>query len=302
MIYPTGNMTDVPHSDSPVRSIPARSRRQAMDWSLVLASQEIAAIIQPTGDGWELLIDAPEFGRAEAALRQYEIENRGWRWRQEWLGPETVFHGGAALWAAAMAGFYYWTMVRYPGLKSDGMVDSQAIAHGQWWRVFTAVTLHENLSHLASNAGIGFLLLGLAMPRFGPGITLIAAYLAGVAGNCAGVLLQPEDYYSLGASGMVTGALGMLMMTSVTPWKRDRMSGPWLPRSIAAGVLLLVLIGFSPGSDQLAHIGGFVAGAAFGLTLGWIKPARLRRPLPNVLATMALAAVVLGTWVLAVRH
>jgi rhomboid protease GluP len=296
-------MIDTDHPEAlPPPSISARSKRQAMDWSLALASQGIAATILKGERGWELTVDPPDLERARNVLRQYESENRGWRWQPEWLGAGIVFHWGAGAWVAAVVAIYYWSMVRFPWLKSNGMVDSAAVLHGQWWRVFTAVTLHENLGHLLSNAGIGFLLLGLAMGRYGPGVGALAAFLAGVAGNCAGVLLEPHEYYSLGASGMVTGALGLVTVQSFAPWRKYHITLPMLPRAIAAGVLILVLIGFSPGSDQVAHVGGFLAGAALGLGLGWIRPAALHRLSTNVGASVALGALVLITWLLASRR
>jgi membrane associated rhomboid family serine protease len=280
-------------------AIPARSRRQAMDWSLVLASQGIAAIINRTETGWELIVDEPEFERAKGVLGQYQIENRGWRWRREWPGTGVVFHWGGALWALAMAAFYYWSTVRIPWMKRAGMVDSRAVLGGQWWRLFTAVTLHENLPHLVSNAVTGFLLLGLAMARYGPGLAALAAFLAGAAGNYASVIVDPATHESLGASGMVTGALGLITVQSFAHWRKYRAAVSWLPRAVAAGVLILVLIGFSPGTDTVAHVGGFVAGAIFGLALAWVRPAALQRDTPNVVAGMALGALLIITWALA---
>jgi len=294
-------MNDPEHPNGSHSAIPVRSKRLAMDWSLVLASQGISAIINKGEGGWELQVDHADGQRARSVLREYEIENSGWRWQPEWLGAGVIFHWGAWLWVLGIVGMYYWSMVRFPWLKSDGMVDSRAVMHGQWWRVFTAVTLHENLSHLLSNAGIGFLLLGLAMARFGPAVAVLAAFLAGVAGKCAGVLLRPDDFYGLGSSGMVTGALGLITMQSFAPWRKFRMTMPVLPRAIAAGVLILVLIGFSPGSDQLAHVGGFLAGVAFGLTLGWVRPAVLQSTAVNVVAGIVLGALILVTWLMASR-
>ncbi len=292
-------MVDTQDMDGLPPAIPARSKRQAMDWSLVLASQGIAAIINRAETGWELIIDAPEYERAKAVLAQYQIENRGWRWRRELPGTGVVFHWGGALWALGMAAFYYWSMVRFPRLKSAGMVDSQAVLHGQWWRLFTAVTLHENLPHLISNAATGFLLLGLAMARYGPGLAVLAAFLAGAAGNYASVMIDPAAHESLGASGMVTGALGLITVQSFAPWRKHRAAASFLPRAVAAGVLILVLIGFSPGTDTVAHVGGFLAGAALGLALGWVRPAALQREAPNVAGGIVLGALVLATWLLA---
>src|SRR5207249_3261813 len=65
--------------------IPARSRGQAMDWSLVLLSQGIECMIEHREEGWALLVGPQDFERAVAALRQYEIENPGWRcWPLTW--------------------------------------------------------------------------------------------------------------------------------------------------------------------------------------------------------------------------
>jgi rhomboid protease GluP len=294
-------MIDTQDMDGPVSAIPARSKRQAMDWSLVLASQGIAAIIEQAETGWVLIVDSPEFERAKAVLAQYQIENRGWRWRRELPGTGVVFHWGGLLWVLGIAAFYYWSTVRFPWLRGAGMVDSRAVLHGQWWRLFTAVTLHENLPHLASNATTGLLLLGLAMARFGPGIAVLSAFLAGVAGNYAGVILYPAAYASLGASGMVTGALGLITAQSFAPRRKHRMDAPLLPRAAAAGLLILVLIGFSPESDIIAHVGGFLAGAIFGLALGRVRPAALQRSAPNAACGLALGALVITTWLLASR-
>jgi rhomboid protease GluP len=294
-------MIDTQDMGGPAPVIPACSKKQAMDWSLVLASQGIDAIINQAETGWELIVDLPEFERAKTVLGQYQIENRGWRWRRELPGTGVVFHWGASLWVLGIAAFYYWSAVRFPGLKDAGMVESRAVLKGQWWRLFTAVTLHENLPHLLSNATTGFLLLGLAMARFGPGIAMLAAFLAGVAGNYAGILIYPSDHASLGASGMVTGALGLITVQSFAPGRKTRVGAPFLPRAGAAGVLILVLIGFSPEADMVAHVGGFLAGAIFGLALGWVRPGTLQRNAANVACGLALGALVATTWLLASR-
>lgn len=163
-----------------------------MDWGLVLASQDIEAMIVRTEPGWGLAVGELDFERAQAVLRQYRVENRGWRWKQQLPGSGLVFHWGALVWVAAMAAFYYWTMVAFPDLQEAGKMDNRLVAAGQWWRLFTAITLHENLPHLAANAVTGLLLLGLAMARFGPGVAMLAAFLAGAAGNGVGLLVHSD--------------------------------------------------------------------------------------------------------------
>src|SRR5438105_5080583 len=63
--------------------IPARSKRQAMDWSLVLISQGIETTVDLAEEsGWGLLLAAKDHAPAIAILKQYQAENRHWRWRQ----------------------------------------------------------------------------------------------------------------------------------------------------------------------------------------------------------------------------
>jgi rhomboid protease GluP len=281
--------------------IGARSKRQAMDWSLVLASQDIAVIVNQSEQGWELLVDLPDTERAKAVLAQYQAENRGWRWRQEWRGGDVMFHWGSLLWVAAIVAIYYCSTVRFPAMKEAGVVDSSAVRAGEWWRLFTAITLHADLPHLIGNASIGFFLLGLAMARYGAGIAPLAAFLAGAAGNVASLMLYPGPHDSLGASGMVTGALGLITVQTFTPRRKHRVARQLLWRAGAAGILILVLIGFSPGTDTAAHVGGFVAGVVLGMLLGWVRPASLQKGAPNLACGLVLAGLVFATWWLARR-
>jgi len=278
------------------RVIPARSRRQVMDWGLVLASQEIEAIIERTEDGWGLVVEERDYERAQAALRQYRAENVGWRWKQQLPGSGLAFHWGAVVWVGAMAAFYYWTMAAFPQLQGAGMMDNRRVAAGEWWRLFTAITLHENLPHLAENAATGFLLLGLAMARYGPGVAMLAAFLAGAAGNGASFVIHSDASRSLGASGMVTGALGMLSVHSFSLWRKYPAARGLMARGAVAGFLILVLIGFAPGSDIAAHLGGFLAGAIIGLALNAARPAVWQGGWVNVAGALALAALVTLAW------
>src|SRR5689334_16966434 len=88
--------------------IPARSRRQAMDWSLVLVSQGIETTIENSqdGSGWGLIVPSSSFAQAVQSLRQYRIENRNWPWQQHVLKPGFLFDWVSLGWVILLAIFY----------------------------------------------------------------------------------------------------------------------------------------------------------------------------------------------------
>ncbi len=272
-----------------------------MEWGLVLASQGIEAILHQGEEGWELIVGAGDYERARENLRKYQAENRGWRWQQPMPAAGVIFHWGSLAWVAAIVGIYYWSTARFPEARQAGILDSEAVAKGQWWRLFTAVSLHENLPHLMANATTGCILLGLAMARYGAGVGLLAAFVAGAAGNVAGLVLYPEPHEGLGASGMVMGGLGLITAQTFAYWRANRRGAQFYLRALAAGVLILVLIGFSPESDVVAHVGGFVGGVVLGGVLGHARAETLRGGAANLAASVALAALLVATWRLALR-
>ena len=288
-------------STEPARTvIPARNRRQAMDWSLVLLSQSIECTIEHLEDGWALLVGPQEFERAVAALHQYEIENPRWRWRRELPWPSVVFHWGALVWCLVLAAVHWLNATNGASLNAVGRMQADAVLNGAWWRLFTAILLHADLAHLMANITFGLLVLGLAMARYGAGCALLAAYLAGAAGNLARALLHLE-IPSLGASGMVMGGLGLLAIQSLSLRRSTPTAGKYIVGGILGGFMLFVLVGLNPHSDVIAHLGGFVCGLILGGALTLVSQKTLLRPAVNILAGTALAALILLTWTLACR-
>jgi len=177
------------------------------------------------------------------------------------------------------------------------LMSNAAVLKGEWWRLFTATTLHGDLGHLALNVTTGLLLVGLAMGAYGPGLGLLASFLAGVGGNIAGLVIYGTGHQSLGASGVVMGALGLLTIQSL----KVRRARDLLVRGVGGGFLLLILLGFSPDprTDVLAHAGGFATGLILGGSLAlWNKP---RNPGLDIAALFAFATLLLATWALALK-
>lgn len=281
--------------------LPAPSRQKAMDWSLVLASQDIPHFIaSPDESGrWTLRIASADVTRAAAAIRQYEAENKMRPWQQPYWEGRIVFDWLALVWTLALIAIHA-TAESFPTIKQFGAMHGLDVSNGQWWRLVTATQLHADWGHLASNLSLGAVLLGLVMGRWGTAVGMLAALLAGVIGNAANWLLQPTQF-SLGASGVVMGCIGLL---ALQPARADKPAMHlWRNILIGAGgaASLFMLLGLDPRSDVLAHAGGFVGGLALaGLLRVCRELSRSRRA--NFIATIALAALVLLAWLGASSH
>src|SRR5438094_4344099 len=256
----------------------ARHRQQAMDWSLVLLSQGIESVVAQSESGWTLLVEPQDHARALAALRQYQLENRGWHWRQKMSWPQVTFHWGAVAWCLLLALFHWLNHVSGSHLKSVGVMEGSAVVSGAWWRLFTATMLHFDLAHLMANLAIGFPVFGLAMGRYGPACALLAACLAGVGGNVAGLMFHTHAYHGLGASGTVMGGLGLLTVQSFSLRLRNPMAARSIIGGLFAGFMVFTLLGLDPASDVIAHLGGFVCGLVLGAALTAISQEILLGP------------------------
>ena len=295
-------MTSVESTDSAQGVILARNRRQAMDWSLVLISQGIESVVEPSEDAWMLQVQPPDHARALAMLRQYQLENRGWRWHASTPWPPVTFHFGAVAWSLLLALVHFLNAISGGRWQGVGVMDPTAVQNGAWWRLFTATLLHFDLAHLMANLAIGLPVMGLAMSRYGPACAWLAAYLAGAAGNVAGLLLHTQPRPALGASGMVMGGLGLLTIQSLSLRFQDAASRKYIVGGILAGVMLFTLLGLDPTSDVLAHAGGFVSGLILGAALTFVPRNQLSGRPVNTICAAIVAGLITLTWTMAFRQ
>jgi len=69
---------------------------------------------------------------------------------------------------------------------------------------------------------------------------------------------------------------------------------------VGGGVMLFVLLALSPGTDIMAHLGGFAGGLLLGALLSLV-PAVAQRPNANLLSGLGFALLVIVPWWLALR-
>jgi membrane associated rhomboid family serine protease len=281
-------------------TLTTRSLTQAMDWSLVLASQGIAhRIASPDESGqWALQLAPDDLERAQVSVARYEAENAPRPWQQTLVERRLLFDWVALIWVALQVGIHALVANR-PTIEAAGIMHGTAVSNGEWWRLFTATQLHKDSGHLLSNVSIGFVLLALVMGRWGSATGWLAAVVAGVGGNLLNWMLQP-DRFSLGASGVVMGCLGLL---ALQPRQMFPLRAPmW--RGVLAGVsgavLLFVLLGLDPRADLLAHAGGFATGLMLAALLrAW---PRLHNTRSEIAAAGLLTLAWLLPWWAAIQH
>jgi membrane associated rhomboid family serine protease len=173
---------------------------------------------------------------------------------------------------------------------------------GEWWRAWTALTLHLDGPHLAANLVAGVWFGYLAAAQMGGGTAwLLTVTGAGVANLIEG-LLGPADHHSVGASTAVFAALGAMAAFSwrerfATPQRWARRWGP-----LIAGVVLLGWTGSAgEGTDVVAHVTGFAVGALLGATAALPRLRGLLRRVPQWAAGLAALGWLALAWWCALR-
>lgn len=131
------------------------------------------------------------------------------------------------------------------------------------WAIITSVFVHANIGHLIQNM-VALLIFGSFLEKVIKPKKLIAVYfVSGIAGNLASFLFYPNSL-SLGASGAIMGIVGCLtvLRPKATIW-----FGAGLPVIVFSALWVFTdLVGLFVPSDvgNAAHLGGFIAGIAFG--------------------------------------
>lgn len=158
-----------------------------------------------------------------------------------------------------------------------GVMQAQAVWHGQVWRLFTATYMHANLNHILLNM-LGLYFLGPALERrWGRRQFFLAYTIGGIAGNIvltiAGLLgfLDPLTF-GVGASGSVLTLLGAAAVLFPEAEIYVYFLLPVRIRTFVVAysawfVYNIVSRGANYGGD-LCHVAGLVVGLAWGFSGG----------------------------------
>ena len=289
------------------------ARKTADDHALVLETQGIASGMAVTFGQHVVLVRVEDAVRARAELEKYVRENQDWPPREETQPPIRWSLGAALVYCGLLVALDVASRRESFGLDwwHAGVADAAMMRDGAWWRSVTALGLHADVLHLASNLAFGALFGVMLAQSIGFGLAWLAFVLTGGIGNWLNAWVQSPSHASIGAS---TAVFGMLGVQVAHDWVRRRqlhynLFRRWAP--IAIGAALLAWLGGDgrqtdlnvalPKIDVWAHVLGFSTGLVLGWLFGWIKSrARLTAWMQAALAGTAVGLVVLA-WCLALR-
>jgi len=295
--------TEAPPSPILVRT--TRDPRRIDAWVLVLVSGGISPAARAAAGVLELWVAPDDAALALAELDAADAEETQARSAASARAapePAATRHASTAgvLMAALLLAFFAVTGTRAAGAGwfAAGASDAERVLQGEWWRAVTALTLHADAAHVVSNVGIGTLVVGAVMRTEGIGWGAALVLASGTAGNMINAWAHQSLHSSVGFSTAVFGAIGILGGLGYARRKRraHELRSTWL--ALGASLALLAALGASERSDIFAHLFGGLAGVALGLLVG-LSGVRPRTHAGQTLAGLAAAAVVIGSWLVA---
>ena len=187
-------------------------RRECNERLLVLTAVGVEAVITAAAGEFLLQVAPGDAGYAARHLLQYDAENPPPP--PPLPAPPVYEHAwvGCSIYVLVLVGVA-WVLsnglVRLDAFEL-GELDAARVQAGEWWRAWTALTLHLDAPHLAANLGAGCWFGYLAARQMGSGTAWFIAVTGAALANLLEGLLGPPDHRAVGASTAVFAALGAM--------------------------------------------------------------------------------------------
>ena len=213
--------------------------------------------------------------------------------------------------------FPYEVLVAY-GAKVNYLIRE----YHQWWRFVTPMFIHVNLLHLMVNMYSLWVVGPYVEKLYGSAkfvvfwivtgvVGVVASYLTVVApdaqlGPVASFLFKTSDTPSAGASGALSGLVGVLFVFGIK-FRRELPEG--FKRAFGTGLLPMIILNLFIGYvgrgliDNAAHLGGLLAGAFLALLVDYRRPGE-RSGMAVTWRVLQVACIVLGavSFIKAAQH
>ena len=291
-----------------------RRLKAARERGLVVAAMELPHWIERENGGWVLFVEETAHDAAAAAVVAFEEDERT-RPRAQRMEPLEIPKAALLATLGAMVIFHRLQIVAPPALVERGVASDLRILHGEWWRTFTALTLHGGTEHLVSNIGLAVFSFAFVFSRFGTGVGLLGTVLGGALGNLLNALAHAsKPHESIGSSTAIFASLGLLAGGELAGrlMHRSAYTGWRLLVPIGAGLAFLALYGGGGGYnrdgtpnmgtsnvDVMAHLFGLLAGVFLGaifFAAGWRRGTSTRM---QRLCGIGAAGALFGAWLAA---
>jgi membrane associated rhomboid family serine protease len=224
-------------------------------------------------------------------------------------GPGRPFRGGISVTKALLVviaiPFVIEIVVGGPGALFDpsaqllfdlGAMAPPAVANGQFWRLITAMFLHDGLLHVALNAYFFWLFGRVVESVFGRTWMLLIFLVSGFLASVASYAFGPVVALAVGASGAISGVFGAFIAYN---YRRRHLAANAANLRMALTVIVLnafIAVAYSR-IDWRAHVGGLVAGFALGYLADDAVPARQRAVARFAgVATLVALGIALVVW------
>ncbi|WP_158222504.1 rhomboid family intramembrane serine protease [Rhodopirellula sp. MGV] len=276
--------------------------KQIKEHRLVLAAAGIPTQTIQKNGGWQLLVRPDDSEHAIEELQDYRSENQSRTVETPHLGIVPGAAWGSLVYCFVIGSIS--TLAASWGygvnLSEIGTSVAANVTSGEWYRCVTALTLHLDIGHLASNLLFGSFFGFLLGQSFGGGLAWILIVIAGFLGNLMNAYFQGAGHQSIGASTAVFGALGIMVAEAFQTFSRQNRYRKWTP--ILGGIMLLSFLGVGgERTDVMAHVFGFVAGIAIGFIATKISHQRRMNLAFQWAGGVAALLVVCLAWTLALR-
>lgn len=288
------------------------SHKNTMEISLLLASQgiahrieyacaEVSAPLHPAAsEDYCLFVEPEGTDNVRHLIDLYREENKGWRIPMPEAGEIKLLTSPLLFILPSMVVFYFQTNPLFNNilLTHLGRNDSDKLLAGEWWRAFTALTLHGGPQHFLSNMFSGYLLFNLLANRLNAGLAILAITLMGALGNYFTALNSGSRHLSIGFSTAVFACLGSLAcIHAISLFKnRQPIKKTWAP--LAAALFLVVFMGLGEDADVRAHFFGFFCGIG-GTFLFYPLDTITRGPWVQICMGLAAYGLYALSWILA---
>jgi membrane associated rhomboid family serine protease len=276
--------------------------------ALVLTALGLASLVDFDGIEYVLCVPLSDALAARYQLQLYEAESRGERVvAPRALAPQTEYPWawvGCLLYVAVLVAIGYAVTHGIGPLDAfeRGDLNAAQVQSGQWWRAWTALTLHLDAAHLAANLGAGVWFGYLAGRQLGAGTAWLLTVTGAAGANLLEALAGPAAHRSVGASTAVFTALGLLAAHS---WRTryhlpQRAALRWAP--LVGGVVLLGWFGSAgAGTDIVAHALGFAMGCMLGAIIAGARLRAFTARMPQWLTGVVALLSVVVAWCFALR-